>query len=715
MNQLTSLCRWLVRCRWPAAAVWILLMIACSLRLLTVPMSNQLTELSGATDTEAYQVDQILRQSFGFRTDTTLALVFKAAPPEDLQLRLKKRFPQLEAIRAQPGRRNPALRCWFLFFTPQTAFADVQTLVPRIREFVSPLLPEQVFLTGNAAFYNDFLEASQTESALSDLLALGFAFWVMIFTFGGIIGALLPLLMGITTLLLFNGLLNVFRIQITPVSLLMTSVLGLALSIDYAFFLVSRYQEERSVEPNPATALSRTLKSTGRTVLVSGLLVVMSTAALMLPNLSVQRTNAFNLVCVAAVATLNALLSLPTLMVLTGPWLAWPERLSRRFHSQRKYRFWQRYARHVVARPKRYFALSLLLLLALAAPAVNMRLWDPLQTMAPAKSESVRGYQVLQADGWGGLLIPIQLVLETPEGMTPAALNYLYDLGVALRALPGVAAVQSPLPPGPKPEALHLYRQLQTAGSLFAPLNQQRYVLLNVQQSEMMDILQSYELIRRIRDYARLHPALHLRTGGVVARTNDFISELYSYSPHVLSLVILGILLVLIVYMRSPILPLKASLMNFLPILSAFGILVLIFQQGVLADVLHLPHHGAIINLVPMTLFCLVFSLSMDYEILIISRITEAYADCHDVGEAIVEGLARSSSVITGAALILIMVFVPALFFQSAIMKEIAVGIIAALILDATLVRLLLVPSFMMLMGRWNWWNPFRRDTETQV
>lgn len=713
---LARLSRLLVRYRWPAAGLWLLLIGVCVLRLLTVPMGNVLTELKGANDTEAYQVEQILEQRFGYRPDTTAALVLKGPPPPELKPALQKHFTQLERIEDLPGRKDKSLRCWFLFFDTRIAFADIQVLMPKIRQFLDPYEAKpglHTYLTGNAAFYNDFLETSQAESAVSDVLALSFAFAVLLFTFGGLVGALLPLLTGITTLLFFNGFLNFFQIQITPISMMLTSVLGLALSLDYAFFLVSRYQEEWDRNPNPAEALTATLKATGKTVLVSGLLVVLSSAVLMMPDLSIQRTNALNLVCVAAVATLNALLSLPALLLLTGHLLSWPTLLSHRFRSPKKYHFWQGFARHIVERPKRYFALSLVLLLGLAAPALSLRLWDPLQTMAPPHSESMQAYNLLQADGWGGQLIPIQVIVTAPDGdlSSEASLKQLYELMQAISRLPGVATIESPLPwssEKPQTETIKLWQSLQTAQSLIAPLTDRSTLLLNVQQLQMMDILTSYDLIGAIRAHARAHPQLKILTGGVVARTNDFITELYSYSPRILGLVMLSILLVLMFYMKSFVLPLKASLMNFLPILSAFGILVLIFQDGVLADFLHLPHHGAIVNLVPLTLFCLIFGLSMDYEILIMSRITEAYEASGDVKEAIIEGLARSSSVITGAALILIMVFVPALFSQSAVMKEIALGIIAALVLDATLVRLLLVPSFMMLMGRWNWWNPWR-------
>ena len=192
-----------------------------------------------------------------------------------------------------------------------------------------------------------------------------------------------------------------------------------------------------------------------------------------------------------------------------------------------------------------------------------------------------------------------------------------------------------------------------------------------------------------------------------MARVDDFTKELYSYIPQMLLIIFGGIYILLFFSMKSVILPLKAAIMNFLPILSSFGLLTLVFQYGFFHNILHTPINGAVTNIVPIVLFCIIFGLSMDYEVLILSRITESYENTGDVKNAVVEGLAKSGSLITGAALILLGVFIPGAFSSSPQTQEICIGITSAILIDATIVRLLLVPSFMMLMGKWNWWNPF--------
>lgn len=204
-----------------------------------------------------------------------------------------------------------------------------------------------------------------------------------------------------------------------------------------------------------------------------------------------------------------------------------------------------------------------------------------------------------------------------------------------------------------------------------------------------MDVAQTQRLVAAARKWAAAHPGPEVLVGGVVARAQDFTDELYGRTPLMVGIVLVAIFAILCAYMRAVVLPIKAGLMNFVPILGAFGVLTLVY--------------GQVTSIIPITLFCIVFGLSMDYEVLILSRISEVWHATGDPREAVVEGMARSGRVITGATLIFLAVFLPAVFSPAPAVQELGLGIVAALLIDATLVRLLLVPSFMMLMGRWNW------------
>jgi RND superfamily putative drug exporter len=233
--------------------------------------------------------------------------------------------------------------------------------------------------------------------------------------------------------------------------------------------------------------------------------------------------------------------------------------------------------------------------------------------------------------------------------------------------------------------------------------------LLAVAPRDLMALDDTRAILEAVHAYSAAHPELDLLAGGVVARVQDFTHELYRPLPVMIAGVILGVLVLLTATLRSVVIPLKAAVINFVPIVGALGVLVLVFQDGWLHAWLGTPVNGAVTNLVPILVFCLTFGLSMDYEILIISRIQEAYRRGMDLEAAIVEGMSRSGSLITGAVLILLGVFATGIASSSPQTQEVCLGLSAALVLDATVVRFLLVPALMRLMGRWNWWTPQRR------
>ncbi|MEZ0374665.1 MAG: MMPL family transporter, partial [Candidatus Sericytochromatia bacterium] len=499
-------------------------------------------------------------------------------------------------------------------------------------------------------------------------------------------------------------------------AMILNSMLGLGLTIDYSLFMLSRYREERSSHEMPA-ALATVLSHTGRTVLYSAGVMFCSLLILLIPEVSGLRGTVYNLMLVIALAALNALLLLPLLLAALDGVLDRPRWLSRwilRWHSEAR---WRRLAEKVTAHPLRYGLLSLALLGLMAWPLTDLKLWEPRHSLAPAGSESVAGFDVLSADGWGGELLPILVMVYAPPGhslLEDEMLERIYALTAGLEALPEVASVQGMVSSRqPLADYLTLYRSLRalqaTGLAPDLPLLRQsprgEVTLIRVHQRRMMHIEQAYPILEWLKAYQSSHPELKLLTGGVVARSRSFTAEMYRYTLPMIGLVLLSILILLSFYLRSLLLPIKAGIMNFLPILSGFGLLVWAYQWGGLG-----PPRPGITNIVPITLFCIVFGLSMDYEVLILSRIDEAWRLSGDVRAAVVSGLSRSSGIITGAALILMGVFGPGIFSSSPVVQEISLGISATILIDATLVRLLLVPSLMMLMGKWNWWHPWKKD-----
>ena len=741
---LYSLGRLLYRQRLLVLLGWAGLMLACLLELALQPNAKVLTESTGATHTEAYRVVELLRDQFGFHLGNNLTLVYRDAPPAksagpsagkpavataaagQLGPELKRRFPQILAVYGFEGKKDSHLRILFFTFRPGFDFVAAEELVLKMRQYLDGWEARtgiHTWLTGNLAFYADISHESESYLSVAELTALGLAFVILVFSFGGLVAALLPIAMGAATMLLLHALLRITGLDSTPMSDILDSLLGLALAIDYSLFIVSRFAEERAAGAPTEQALATTLAYAGKTILVSSLIVLMSIVVLLIPEVTGSRIMARNLLLVVGLSVFNSVLVLPGLLALGEKLLAWPQALTRRIQGWNRYAAWKRFASRVAARPRSSFALALLLLAALIAPVAGMRLWDPVQTLASPQAESMQGYHVLAADGWGGQMVPIYVLVKSRDGSpieSPAGLSYVYDLTRSLAKIPGVAGVQSLTSWNPdfdKQGYLNYYGSLRLMGDLMASESGNLPFispggdvhLIQVYPREIMQVGVTRQIADAIRAYAHQHTDYETLTGGVVERARDFTDELYRQTPLMVGIVILSIFALLFVYMRALLLPLKAGVMNFVPILGAFGVLTLIYQYGWFHELLGTPVNGAVTSMIPITLFCIVFGLSMDYEVLILSRISEAYAATGDVKTAVIEGTARSGSVITGAALIFLSVFFPAVFSNSPAVRELGFGMVSAILIDATLVRLLLVPSFILLMGKWNWWNPWQR------
>lgn len=705
----------LVRYRHAGLALVLMAWLLAGFWTLRSPRPLAIMQAGGASQSEAAHVQYTLQDAFGLKIENSMALVLDAGaelPPEiSRQLEALPLFERMQEIPGQGEHRN---RVYYLQFDISRPVFEVEALVPVVRDIMARWEAEsgvKSWLTGQQPFFYDMAQASRQDTASAERWGLLLAFGVLVFCFGSFSAALLPLLVGASTLLWTQVLLQWLQIGSNQTALVLNSMLGLGLTIDYSLFVVSRYREERQ-KHSMAAALEQMLRRTGRTLTYSALVMLAALIILLIPEVEALRGTVYNLMLVVLIALLNAIVCLPVLLLSLDGWLNWPRGISARILRWHNELRWRRLALHVTRYPWRYFLLSLSLLLLLAWPLKSIYLWEPLQSVAPRSSPSVQGFEVLAADGWGGEILPVQVLVTAPAGQSVLDSNTLkpmYELVSALEKHPEVDWVQA-LVSGREPLSHYqgLLQQLQLLGGLLGPelplLRQTpagEITVINIYQREALDIHQSYRLLDWLRRWQAEHPGVRVEIGGIVARAQSFTHEMYRHLPLMFGLIMVSITLLLALWLRSIVLPLKAGLMNFLPILSAFGILVWAFQWG------GLQAHDGIVNIVPMVLFCIVFGLSMDYEVLILSRIDEAWQQHGNVREAVVEGLARSSGIITGAALILLGIFSVGATSSSPVVQQICLGITATILLDATLVRLLLVPSFMMLMGKWNWWHPW--------
>ena len=674
-------------------------------------------QAGGARDSDAAIVQEVLADYFDLGLENTLAIVFEAdyTPPESLLEQIRT-APHTEHIQEITGVQAHHNRIYLVQLDLDLPAFEAEKQVPIMRQFLADWSQDsgiKTWVTGKQAFFYDMGQSSKAETSSAEQWGLLFAFIVLIFNFGSLPAAILPLVVGTSTLLLTQIMLRILGLGGNQTSLVLNSMVGLGLTIDYCLFMVNRYREERLHGP-PAKALETVLLRTGRTILYSALVMLAALATLLIPDVDALRGTIQNLILVVALSAFNALITLPLLLLVLDAWLDRPRWLAKRILSWHNEVRWRKLATHVTGHSLVYFLLSLSILLALSLPVTQIRLWEPLQSLAPSESESIQGFKTLSKDDWGGEIMPVHVLIYAPEGhsvLEDQISAQIYTLVQAAEKQPQVAWVQGIVGSAqPLADYQSMFGHLRALSGFMLPqmplvrqTPQGEATLLNIYPQNVMDVEQTYAILAWLQNFSQDNPDMKIQVGGVVARARSFTHEMYKDLPLLLGLVLVSILILLSFYLRSIVLPLKAGLMNFLPIMSAFGIMVWAFQWGALEE-----HHG-IINIVPITLFCIVFGLSMDYEVLILSRIDEAWRETGDARESVISGLAQSSGIITGAALILLGIFSMGITSSSPIIQELSLGISVTIFLDATLVRLLLVPAFMMLMGKWNWWHPFAK------
>ena len=509
---------------------------------------------------------------------------------------------------------------------------------------------------------------------------------LLLVIFGSLTAACLPLVIGGLGIL---GSFTVLRLLtiftgVSVFSLNITTILGLGLGIDYGLFMVTRFREELHKPGSVEDAVSRTVATAGRTVLVSGVTVAIVLASLMLFPELFLRSMGYGGVATVLVDMLAALIVLPALLAVLGPKV---NSLRIRRSVQRPPAAegtggWSRLAHSVMRRPVLYAVPIVVLLLGLGSPFLKV-VWGGVDaTVLPATAAPRIVTEALNTDFPGNPTAPIETIVQFagPVAGSPGRAAGLTAYISRLDHIPGVTGAQL--------TGLHgdIARIDMTYGpGPFTP--------------------QARAIVGSVRDVAA-PPGATAYTGGQTAALADELSSLGQTLPWMALAVVLATFLLMFLAFGSLVLPVQTIVMNILSLGAMFGVVTWIFQDGHLSGPLGFTPNGTINPTIPILMFAIMFGLSMDYQVFLLSRIRESYDINHDNTRAIAAGLQRTGGVITSAALLLIIVI--GLFSLSSItfIKLLGVGMIVALILDATLVRLLLVPAVMRLAGDANWWAP---------
>jgi putative drug exporter of the RND superfamily len=535
--------------------------------------------------------------------------------------------------------------------------------------------------------------ASQPETGAAELFGLAAAVLILLVAFGSVVAmglpigtALVGLLVGLSGVTLVGAL-----VDIPTVAPLLAVMIGIGVGIDYALFVVTRFRQSLADGLTVQEAAGRANATAGQSVVFAGGTVVIAILGLWLTGIPFVGAMGLATAVVVAVAVLAAVTLLPALLGVVGhriDRLRLPALRGRGQGAGPARSAWTRWARAIDRRPWAYALGALLVLLALAAPLLSLRLGTPDDGTLPTSATQRRAYDLL-ARGFGpGFNGPLLLAVELPPGDRQAPDRRMLDrLARAAAADPDVAAVTQPA--------------LSPSGEA---------AVLTVLPSSSPQDQATTDLVTRLRHQviptARGDSGAQVYVGGLTATILDLASQVADRLPLFIGAVVAVSFLLLVVVFRALLVPLKAALLNLLSIGAAYGVVVAIFQWGWAKGLVGLEATVPIMSFVPLLMFAVLFGLSMDYEVFLLSRIREEYVNSGDAHSSVVTAIAATARVITSAALIMVCVFVGFVFSADPVLKMVGVGLAVAVAIDATVVRVVLVPALMSLLGDRAWWLP---------
>ncbi len=615
--------------------------------------------------------------------------------------------------------RHTAYDIVFLDLPPD----DSPDALPILRERLHEAPGLDVELAGGPAFYGDVQTVSEADLRRSEVISLPLAALALIFVFGSLVAAGVPLAVGGAAVIVALAAIFVVA-SLTPMSIFvlnLATLLGLGLGVDYSLLMTSRFREELALRPDGpdrvAEAVRVTVATAGRAVFFSGLTVLLGLLGLVLFEFMILRSVGIAGAIVVGLAVSSALTLLPAILTLIGGRID-------RFAVRKVARTpgaegpWSRLARRVMRHPVAVLIPTLAFLLLLGSPFLHVRFNAPDASILPPEVPSRAAFDRLKAEFGEGEFAPLVIAIRTAGPATTAAnLGALYDYSRRLAADARVARVDSLVDVDPR-LTLAQYRLLY--GDPNGPRDQ--YVQTALAATTRDDLTaftittpygpnrdEGKALVTALRTAGGpLAPPAGVKVlvGGGAADVADVVDRVRADFPRTALFIIVSTYLVLFVLLRSVVLPAKALVMNTLSIVASFGALVWIFQDGNLSAPLGFGPLGFVETTQPVILFCVLFGLSMDYEVFLLSRMKEVWDRTGDNVEAVAGGMERSGRIVTSAALIVVVVAGSFAFADIVLIKALGIGMAIAVALDATIIRALLVPATMRLLGHWNWWMP---------
>ena len=596
-------------------------------------------------------------------------------------------------------------------------------LVSALLEPILPIIdaaraahPELTIHVVSSTFINDDIN-ELISSGLDDSLklTLPLTFFILLLAFGAIVASIVPLILAVTSLVAAFGIMGIYSQLIGPVSPNATQLIvliGLAVAVDYSLFMITRYRVERRAGRARSKAIEISSSTAGRAVFFSGLAVMISLAGLVTLGVSLFTSMAIGTISVVLVSVIGSLTFLPASLAILGDrvnlgrpstWVprlavALPLRSASRWgrsaldwldHRSDRHEgagFWGRLVSAVMARPIRLTVVSAVLLLAVAAPVLNLRTGTTDITAFPDSIDGVAGIKLLDLKWPEGTDLQLAVVVtKADDPATQAAIERLKIEGLKLDGL------HEPVEVTPSRDGKAALISFTMAGGQNDDVNRD---LVRQVRSELNPSV--FGGLAQIRTYVTGGAAFSVDVTKVYA---DGVPTIFGFVLGLSFLLMLGVF-------HSIVIPIKAILLNLLSTAAAYGILVLVFQEGWLAEPLGITPSGVIESWVPLFIFTILFGLSMDYHLFILTRIKEARDHGLDSRAAVATGISVTSGTITSAASIMVVVFAVFVTLKFVFIQQLGLGLAVAVFIDATVIRSVLLPASMTLLGDWNWWMP---------
>ncbi|MEP6679842.1 MAG: MMPL family transporter [Chloroflexota bacterium] len=518
---------------------------------------------------------------------------------------------------------------------------------------------------------------------------IGLTFIILLITFGALVASLIPLLLATTALLAAFGILGIFSQAITPASPYATQLvvlIGLAVSVDYSLFMITRFRSERRRCVDKLLAIETASSTAGRAVFFSGLAVMISIASLFMIDVSIFRSMAIGTIGVILVAVIGSLTFLPATLAILGD----------RINAGRIPFFgrdraegsglWSMLVSAVMRRPIRLALVATAALLALAAPTLHLRIGVTDFTSFPEQIDGVQAVKLLNAKWPQGSTLDLSVVVTGfDRADVKAAVDAFQTTGLKVPGLSGPAHVNT------SRDGNVALISFTLAGTQNDPASQAvvRHIRADVVPKAFGGL-----------------PGVHAYVTGQAAQAMD-VTQIYLDAMPLVFAFVLGLsFLLLLVVFHSLIIPLKALALNLLSTAAAFGVMVAVFQDGIVGHAFGLEQSSVIESWVPIFVFAILFGLSMDYHVFILTRVKEARDRGLDSRSAVARGISITAGTVTSAATIMVLVFAAFVTIPFAFIQELGLGLAVAVLLDATVVRSVLLPASMTLLGDWNWWLP---------